>query len=393
MKGNFSVSRILFISSEHTGCGHKSITEALSKQLQLLSPDIQFTVIDGFDLGSRILRSSSRGYDSFAVKFPALWGLIYRLSSPFKQLVNWFVAHNIRKPLLEKIDAFHPDVIVSVHNLFIGSVINVLDRAHLSIPVISLIADLDNVTSLWADKRAKYIICPSDEAEQRMLKAGMSQDQLFHTGFPTRSDFCDLKLPKKPDLRHMRKNFISILLMSGSQGSTQVLKIAKILLSDEKIHLTIIAGHNTALIKLMESTLSPYIGKRVTIYGFIKEVKARMMEADLLIMRASPNVLMEAVNLCKPVIVTGALRGQEAKNPHFVLKHRLGLYCKDLRQLPTMISALLENDGEQLLQIAQNQYEFKKPESARKITELLIQTAKEPNALKISQSLEHSLTD
>lgn len=391
MKGNFSVNRILFISSEHTGCGHKSITEALSKQLLLLSPDSQFTVIDGFALGNWVLRSSSHNYDSFAVRFPVLWGLFYQLSNPFKPVVNHFVARSIKKSLLKQIDSFHPDVIVSVHNLFVGSVLDILDQTNLDIPFISLIADLDNVTNLWADKRAKYIICPSGEAEQKMRKAGMAQDQLFQTGFPVRSDFCNLKLPEPRC--HASKEDVSILLISGSQGSTQVLKIAKTLLYDEKIHLTIIAGHNTALIKLIESALSPYIGKRVTVYGFIKEIKERMMEADLLIMRASPNVLMEAVNLCKPVIVTGALRGQEAKNPQFVLKHRLGLYCKDLRQLPNMISALLEKDGEQLLQIAQNQYEFRNPESAREITELLIQTAKEPNALKYGQSLESSLTD
>ncbi|MFX3617300.1 MAG: glycosyltransferase [Sporolactobacillus sp.] len=376
------MNRILFISSEHTGCGHKSITEALSKQLLLLSPNIQFEVIDGFELGNRLLSVSSRSYDSFAVKFSALWGLTYRLGNPFKGLVNYFVAQIIKKSLLAEINAFHPDVIVSVHSLFVGSVINILNWAHLDIPVLSLIADLDNVTNLWADKRAKYVICPSNEAKQQMLKAGMMPDQLFLSGFPIRSDFCDLKLPEPRYRRHGHKKFVSILLISGSQGSAQVLQIAKTLLTDEKIQLTIVAGHNTALVQSMKKVLSAYIGKRVTIYGFITEIKARMIEADLLIMRASPNVLMEAVNLCKPVIVTSALQGQEAKNPQFVLKHKLGLYCKDIRQLPDMVSTLLENDGEKLLEIARNQYDFRKPESAREITELLIQTTKEPTVSK-----------
>jgi processive 1,2-diacylglycerol beta-glucosyltransferase len=255
-----------------------------------------------------------------------------------------------------------------------------LDQAHLDIPFISLIADLDNVTSLWADKRAKYIICPSEEAQQKMLRVGMAQEQLCLTGFPVRNTFCECSIPE-PRYR-ASKEVVSILLISGSQGSTQILKTAKALLTDKRIHLSIIVGHNTALKKVMEYALSPYIGKQVTIYGFIKEMKTRMTEADLLIMRASPNVLMEAVNLCKPIIITGALGGQEAKNPQFVLKHKLGLYCTDLNRLTDMVSELLANNGEKLLQIAQNQYQFRKPESAREITELLIQTAKEPNASK-----------
>ncbi|WP_100489165.1 MGDG synthase family glycosyltransferase [Sporolactobacillus pectinivorans] len=371
------MNRILFLSSEHTGSGHKSITEALGKQLLLLSPDIQFSVIDGFDLGSWLLRSSSRSYDSFAVKFPALWGFVYRLSNLFKGLVNWIVAQNIRKSLLKQIDAFRPDLIVSVHNLFVGSIINVLDRADLDIPVISLIADLDNVTDLWADKRAKYIVCPSAETKQIMLHAGVTNDKLFLTGFPVRREFCDLNLPEPLHWRDENKKYTSILLMSGSQGSTQILKIAQTLLNDEMIRITIIAGHNTSLKKFLEKSLSPYVGKKVSIYGFIREVEKRMMDADLLITRASPNVLMEAINLCKPVIITGALRGQEAKNPQFVLKHKLGLYCRDISSLPDIISTLLVNNGEKLIQISKSQYMFRKPESARVIAQLLIQTAKE----------------
>ncbi|WP_332238411.1 MGDG synthase family glycosyltransferase [Sporolactobacillus sp. KGMB 08714] len=372
------MTKILFISSEKTGGGHKSITKALIEQLVLLSPDMQFTVIDGFKLGNWLLRFPSRIYDFLAVEIPVLWGFFYRLSNPFKALVNQAVAQNIRKSLLEQIQAFHPDLIVSDHDIFVGSIIKVLKRADLDIPVISLIADLDNVTNLWVDKDAKYIICPSEEVKQSMLKEGIAEDHLYLTGFPVRSAFCDLNLPE-PHWHRKNKEYVSVLLISGSQGSTQVLKIANTLLKYENIHVTIIAGHNTALKKFMEKYLSKYIGNRVTIYGFIKEVKERMMEADILILRASPNVLMEAVNLCKPVIITGALRGQEEKNPQFVLKHHLGVYCPDIGKLPDTMTSLLENDGEKLIQISKNQYRFRKPEAARDITKLLIQTAKENN--------------
>ncbi|WP_353948376.1 glycosyltransferase [Sporolactobacillus sp. Y61] len=372
------MNRILFISSKHTGGGHQSIIKALSQQLLLLSPETAFSVIDGFELGHGFLRFSSRSYDSFAIKFPALWGLIYQLSTPFKPLVNLFIARSIRKSLLKQIHIFHPDIIVSVHNLFVGSVIHILRQEGLDIPVISLIADLDHVTSLWADKRAKYILCPTEESRQRMLKAGMAKDQLILTGFPVRREFCDLN-PDTPFHRPLKdRKDLSVLLISGSQGSAQVIRIARTLLRNQNIRITIIAGHNAHLKKTMEKALySSSAGNRVTIYGFVREMSTRMKEADLLIMRASPNVLMEAVNLCKPVIVTGALRGQEARNPQFVLKYELGFVCKDVDRLPNIISALMKNHGEQLKRLAEHQYRFRKPESARRITERLIQTASE----------------
>lgn len=377
------MNRILFISSENTGGGHKSITKALSKQLSLHHPEIQFKVIDGFMLGNWLLRGPSHIYDTLAVELPSLWGFIYRLSNPFKKLVNWVVARNIKKSFLKQVRTFQPDLIVSVHEVFVGSVIQVLNHAHLDIPVISLIADLDNVTNLWADKGVKYIVCPSDEAKKSMHEEGIADNQLYLTGFPVRSEFCDPNLPEPLNWHDPGKKYISILLISGSQGSPQVLKIIKSLLKQANIHITIIAGYNTILKKIIEKHFSKYVGDRLTIYGFIKEIKERMEEADLLILRASPNVLMEAVNLCKPVIVTGALRGQEEKNPQFVLRNKLGFYCRDISELPDLISELFENNGEKLLQTAKNQYRFRKPESARNIAELLIKTVNETNTSRV----------
>ncbi|WP_010632614.1 MGDG synthase family glycosyltransferase [Sporolactobacillus vineae] len=371
------MKKILFLSSEYTGGGHRSITKALCEQLSLHDPEIQFKVIDGFMLGNWLLRLPSHTYDTLAVGLPALWGFIYRLSNPFRWLVNRAVAGNIKRSFLEQIRTFQPDLIVSVHEIFVGSVIRILKKEGLDIPVISLVADLDNVTNLWADKDVKYIVCPSEEARRSMLKAGMTNEQLFLTGFPVRREFCDPCLPEPLAWSETGRKSLSVLLVSGSQGSPQVLRIINSLLKHERIHLTILAGYNTVLKKIIEKHFSKYVGNRLTVYGFIKEIKERMDEADLLILRASPNVLMEAVNLCKPVIVTGALRGQEEKNPQFVLRNKLGCYCRDVNELPELISGLLANDGEKLLQIARNEYRFRKPESARQITDLLVSTLHE----------------
>ena len=80
---------------------------------------------------------------------------------------------------------------------------------------------------------------------------------------------------------------------------------------------------------------------RIQIYGFTKDIKKYMLAADILVIRASPNVLMEVVNLCKPIIIVSALKGQEEKNPKFVVRHNLGIYCKDIKMLPEMVTQLL----------------------------------------------------
>lgn len=364
--------KILFISSENTGSGHKSITEALTKQLLRLDPDLQITVVDGFTLGNGFLRLCARVYDPLAVRLPAVWGLIYYFGDPFKPLINVIVSSLTQKSFRRKLNEVQPDLIVSVHALFVGSVLHIMKKANMDIPVVSLIADLDNIASLWADRRAKWIVCPTPEAKQKMIRAGIKESALFETGFPVRTEFSDAlpAVSKKSGPK-------SILIISGSQGSDRVGKIVRHLIGLTDIRITVIAGHNSRLKARIETLSAQSAGNQVTVYGFVREMKERMSEADMIIARASPNVVMEAVNLCKPVIVVGALRGQEARNPDFIERHGLGVYCRRIADLPAVVTKLLENDGEGLRRIRDNQDRFRKPGAARDISRLLIDTVSE----------------
>ena len=50
---------------------------------------------------------------------------------------------------------------------------------------------------------------------------------------------------------------------------------------------------------------------RLNAMGFVDDIQNVMLNSDLLVMRASPNSVMEAVALNKPVILFGQLAGQE----------------------------------------------------------------------------------
>ena len=162
------------------------------------------------------------------------------------------------------------------------------------------------------------------------------------------------------------------MIVSGSQGSTQILRTTEALLECKDSSVTIIAGNNKILKSYLEKELSKY-GNRVNILGFTKEIKKYMMEADILIVRASPNVVMEAINLNKPIIVTGSLMGQEAKNPDYIARHGLGIVCKDTKKLPRAIEILLDNNCKKLYEIKENQRNFIKKNAALEISEIIME--------------------
>lgn len=365
------MSRLLFISSDNTGHGHRSIALALTEQLGLLDPLLEVDEVDGFMLGGRFYAAMSRLYDKIAVRAPLFWKFYYSLGNVFPSVAAFFTAASIKSRLCRLLSRNPPDLIVSLHPCFVGSVENVLEEKGLKIPVISLIADLDNVSRLWADRRSLFTLCPTENARQSMLKFGIMDEKIKVTGFPVRNRFCVYD----PDTARYKsigkEGKINFLIMNGSQGLGRSAKMAEELLDNFNCSVTILAGNNKKAKEALEKSLERYKG-RVAVYGFVEDVEKYMREADILLLRASPNVMMEAVALCRPFIITGSLTGQEEKNPDFAANNRVGAVCKDVDRLSGTVSELLASNGEKLNEIIDNQIRYRNPAAARNTARFIL---------------------
>ncbi|MDR1540708.1 MAG: glycosyltransferase [Clostridiales bacterium] len=357
---------ILFVTSFSTGQGHKSITEALKAQIERQMPEARITVVDGFAIGNWAARASGRVYNAIAVYMPLLWGMLYRFCDFAHNSINRLTAYCIKDGFINCVNFHDPDLIISVHAAFVGSILSILSEKSKSIPVISVIADLDNITSLWSDKRVHSIVCPTEEACKRMRELGMPDEKLKHFGFPVRDEFISNEEPPAPEAGKR----ISALLISGSQGSRKIKSIVKSLSADGSCKMCIITGSNALLKAELEKVQNDFID----VLGFTSEIVKYMKQADLLIARASPNVLMEAVNLGKPVIVTDSFYGQEKKNPKFMTSHRLGIFCGKPRKIVKAIDMLKADNFKLLKEISKNQMDYRKPDAAERIAAFAIES-------------------
>lgn len=367
------MSGILFISSFYTGHGHRSITAALREQLSELDPDMTVDEIDGFMLGGPISICMSRLYDKVATGAPAFWKVYYGLGNIFPSVSIKFMARSIKKEFCRVIEQKRPDLIVSVHPSFVGSVEDILDERDLNIPVISFIADLDNVSRIWADNRSLYTVCPTENARRTMLKYGVPENKIKVFGFPVRKRFGqtwpDRETSYSERLKH--KAGLQFLIMNGSQGKRRAVEMARLLLTNYDCRVVILAGNNSKLRAEAEKSLEKF-GERLKVIGFTENVEKYMLESDILLLRASPNAMMEAVNLCRPFIVTGSLTGQEEKNPDFAEANNLGAVCRDTRDLIDKVNELLSDGGKKLEEIRASQLAFRQPEAARQTAEFLL---------------------
>lgn len=363
---------ILIISSDYTGHGHKSITDSLLEKFSLY-PDVKVHVVDGFTLIGNIGLRIGKLYGSITRNAKELWKLIWEVSLKKPSLVNEFTEVAIRDSFMDLLRRIKPDLILSVHPNFNGSIINILEEYNVKIPFVTFIADLVSITPLWADPRADYIICPTKESKYKCLEFGVSESKLKLIGFPVRQKFLKHLANKDAQERVYTKNRpLECLIMSGGEGSGNMSTIARILLRNFNCKVKIVTGRNKILKRRLERTLYEKFGtERVEIYGFTENVQDLMLSSDLAITRGSPNVMMEVVACNVPLVVTGNLPGQEEGNPGYIIKHNLGVVCKDTRRLRATIKDLLVNNGSKLKQIKRSQKKFLNPNVALEIVDFV----------------------
>ncbi|SHH13501.1 MGDG synthase family glycosyltransferase [Clostridium grantii] len=360
--------RILFISSELTGHGHKSITEAICNKIGVISPDTEIKIIEGFDLAGRLGQVAGKSYIPLTIYAKPVWGVFYKLASLKYDKINNFTSKVIRKKFLDIIYSFKPDMIISVHAAFVGSIVKIIQEESLDIPVVTQIADLISISPLWTDPNAMYTICPTLEAVERVKSYGVPENRIMLFNLPVRDNFCQLKKEKYSSTNEK----ITFLIMNGCEGNGHVKNTAEILLSNFNCKVIIITGRNEKLKKLLNLTLKSNYKDNIEILGYVNNVEKYMINSDVLIARGSPNVLMEAINCCLPIIVSGTFPGQEKENPEFILNNKLGLYCDNFKNLPSTVNQLIDNNCILLNQIRQNQSNYRDLQVSEKISKFII---------------------
>ena len=372
---------ILIISSDNTGHGHKSITESLCEQIKK-DPDINVHVIDGFSLGGSSLLNIGKFYGPITRKSEKLWEMVFQFSSDYPAFINISIESLIKKNFLRLLDEVKPDLILSVHPNFNGSILNILDKQSIKIPFITFIADLVNISSLWADNRADYIICPTIEAREKCVEFGVPAENTKVIGFPVRSRFFRNSTNKKESYK--MGTALKCLIMSGGEGVGNMKDIAEILLNHFDCKVKIVAGRNATLKEDLEQSLKSKYSDKVEIYGFTKNIQDLMFDSDIAFTRGSPNVMFEAFSSNTPIIITGALPGQERDNPAFAEKLNLGVICKDKNEIKQTINQLLENDAEKLNEIINSQRKYITSQAAEEIIQFILKAE-----VQLEWKLEH----
>ena len=368
--------KILILTSEYAGHGHKSVTQALKEQLEITYQNkIEVCIVNGFELANFKGRLIEKSYGFFIKHSRIIWKILYEFTDIFSNsITNRYTAINIKKNFLTLIEDEPFDLIIALHSAFVGSALTLLEKNNKDIPFLVVISDIVRAGNLWTDKRCDFIICPTEDMKIKIVNRGIAEQKVLNLGFPLRKQFrietgsikkeCSKELSKDSDR-------INLLILNASETPRKLKRMIKNLFMQLDCNITVIAGRDERLKINLEKSLKPIYGNRLAIKGYTTNISDFFRNYDILITRGGPNTLMEAISCQIPIIVIGELLGQEEGNADFIHEHKLGIKCFDSNCLPQVIRGLLANGREELMRIKNTQSSYQALDATEQVVELI----------------------
>jgi 1,2-diacylglycerol 3-beta-galactosyltransferase len=361
---------ILFLFSD-TGGGHRSSTEAIIEALKLEFDDrITTQMVDIFvDAAPRPLSYAPRMYP-YMVRVPEVWGLGYRMSNGNRRakLIVEGAYPYVRRKLRKVINRFPAEMIVSVHPLANDPFLHALGKKRP--PFVTVVTDLVTTHAMWYHQGVDLCLVPTEAAYQRALLAGLHPEQVKIIGLPVADRFCQ----PPGDKNAMREKLgwpqdkLIVLLIGGGEGMGPLEKTAvAIAEANLPITLVVVAGRNAELKQHLEARQWPM---KTLIYGFVHEMPDFMRAADILVTKAGPSTITEALNAGLPLILYSRLPGQEDGNVDYVLSEGVGLWAPKTSYIVSALHAWITHP-KQLELAAEACCQAARPEAAREIASLL----------------------
>ena len=358
-----------------TGGGHRAAADAIIEALAYAFPDRYDATL--FDVFKQAAISPFDRVPSWYLPFTTyaepLWHisflatnnrLVERLAQP---LFDFLMGRGLRRFLRQQ----SPDLVLSTHPIVNNFGRRALRSVGSHAPFVTVVTDLFDAHILWFDSQVDLCTVPSEGARQFGIRFGMSEEKLCLTGEPVSLTFLDNGTTKadtraKLGLELAQK---TILLVGGGEGMGKLYEIARAIDHARlPVQLVVIAGRNAALYRQLQSTAWQI---SVNAQGFVKNMPEWMRASDVIITKAGPGTISEAIVCGLPILLSGFLPGQETGNVTFVEQNGLGVLRKNPADIVTTLRQWLAPGNNTLEQFASRARELARPNAAIEIATAL----------------------
>ena len=252
-------------------------------------------------------------------------------------------------PLLRRLLDAHwlatePDLVVSLIPNFNRALCESLNATLPGVPFATVMTDFADVPPhFWIEpqQRQQHLVCGTEHAVGQALRAGVAPARVHRvSGMVLRPAFYRESVADRAAARRalgLDPQRPTAVVLYGGQGSTQMLRIARLL---PDLQLVLLVGHNAALGERLREV--PARAPRAVV-GFTPDVADLLRLGDFFIGKPGPGSLSEALHLGLPVVTfeNAWTMPQERYNARWVAEQGVGTVVPSLAALPGAVAATL----------------------------------------------------
>ncbi|HET7478354.1 MAG TPA: glycosyltransferase [Rubrobacteraceae bacterium] len=323
------------------GGGHVATARAISEAIEYHYPD-QFSprVSDYMeDLGVLNADRRHKAFWRLALRYPFIARAGQRLIDSFPRLTvagQRRLVGEFARTAAAELEKERPLLVVSNHGLLTTGLALARDRYGLQVPVLTYATEPYNISAYWADPRAEHVVVPAAEVRRDLIHMGVPPDKISVVSYPVRQPF--LNAPSKAEARArlgLEGRFTCLVTLGGEGVGGHPHHIVPALLHSEAApQVVVVTGRNKKLRHALEELRAP--GLRVE--GFVEEMALHVAASDVVIGKAGPASVYEALAVGRPVLVTGYAGLNELGVAKFVEREGFGHYVRTSEALSKAVA-------------------------------------------------------
>jgi 1,2-diacylglycerol 3-beta-galactosyltransferase len=340
---------LLFLIAD-TGGGHRAGATAVARRIEADRPgEFDIQIVDPVATGSpAVLGRTADLYGPLIQHARWLWAGMYHAtnSRAAVSVMQRSVLRPVRQTVATVLESSSPAAVVSFHPLLNHLAAEAVRAGPAPrTPVITVITDLVDVHAGWASRDVDAVVIPSPGGLDRCRRAGIPANRCHQLGLPVDSAFTE-PLPGAEERRVLRARLglaedrFTVLVCGGADGSGSLDRRARAIAdAGLDVGLAVICGRNARAHRRLEGLLDAG-GRPIPVHGFVTDMADWMRAADLVVTKAGPGTIVEALCSGLPMLLTWYVPGQERGNLEWLVDTGAGRYVPGVRQLIDAVAEL-----------------------------------------------------